>query len=145
MKSRTIEIIDNHIKALEEELEWYQQKNIELQDKYDIEKEQLEQERDYLDGRCAALENDLVLDDVVSKLDKVKTRLAELEAQQRWIPVSEREPEENRYVLVTDGKQVFEAKCYKKYDELKWVWQGYDIDENITHWMLKPQPPKDGE
>lgn len=83
MKSRTIEIIDNHIKALEEELEWYQQKNIELQDKYDIEKEQLEQERDYLDGRCAALENDLVLDDVVSKLENVQTRLADFENMAR--------------------------------------------------------------
>jgi len=83
MKSRTIEIIDNHIKALEEELEWYQQKNIEWQDKYDIEKEQLEQERDYLDGRCAALENDLVLDDVVSKLENVQTRLADFENMAR--------------------------------------------------------------
>ena len=83
MKSRTIEIIDNHIKALEEELEWYQQKNREWQDKYDIEKEQLEQERDYLDGRCAALENDLVLDDVVSKLENVQTRLADFENMAR--------------------------------------------------------------
>ena len=83
MKSRTIEIIDNHIKALEEELEWYQQKNREWQDKYDIEKEQLEQERDYLDGRCAALENDLLLDDVVSKLENVQTRLADFENMAR--------------------------------------------------------------
>ena len=83
MRSRTIEIIDNHIKALEEELEWYQEKNREWQDKYDIEKEQLEQERDYLDGRCAALENDLVLDDVVSKLENVQTRLADFENMAR--------------------------------------------------------------
>ena len=41
--------------------------------------EQLEKERDYLDARCAALENDLVLDDVVSKLEKVQTRLADFE------------------------------------------------------------------
>lgn len=81
----------------------------------------------------------------VREIKRLRKRIAELEVERRWIPVSEREPEENRYVLVTDGKQVFEAKCYKKYDELKWVWQGYDIDENITHWMLKPQPPQDGE
>ena len=37
---------------------------------YDIEKEQLEQERDYLDGRCAALEN-------------VQTRLADFENMAR--------------------------------------------------------------
>ena len=42
MKSRTIEIIDNHIKALEEEIEWYQKKNIEWQEKYDtLEKQKL--------------------------------------------------------------------------------------------------------
>ena len=36
-------------------------------------------ERDYLDARCAALENDLVLYDVVSKLENVQTRLAAFE------------------------------------------------------------------
>ena len=44
---------------------------------------ELEQERDYLDGRCAALENDLVLDDVVSKLENVQTRLADFENMAR--------------------------------------------------------------
>ena len=41
MKSRTIEIIDNHIKALEEELEWYQEKNQEWQEKCERLREQL--------------------------------------------------------------------------------------------------------
>ncbi|MDD5294085.1 MAG: hypothetical protein PHW40_07265 [Candidatus Izemoplasmatales bacterium] len=42
MRSRTIEIIDNHIEALEEELEWYQKKNIEWQEKYEkLEKQKL--------------------------------------------------------------------------------------------------------
>lgn len=45
--------------------------------------QELEQERDYLDGRCAALENDLVLDDVVSKLENVQTRLADFENMAR--------------------------------------------------------------
>ena len=67
------------IQCMQKLVDWYKQKNIEWQDKYDIEKEQLEQERDYLDGRCAALENDLVLDDVVSKLENVQTRLADFE------------------------------------------------------------------
>jgi len=44
---------------------------------------ELEAERDYLDGRCAALENDLVLDDVVSKLENVQTRLADFETMAR--------------------------------------------------------------
>ena len=42
MKSRTIEIIDNHIEALEEELEWYQEKNREWQEKCEaLEKQKL--------------------------------------------------------------------------------------------------------
>lgn len=40
-KSRTIEIIDNHIKALEEELEWYQEKNREWQEENARLREQL--------------------------------------------------------------------------------------------------------
>jgi hypothetical protein len=71
------------IQCMQKLVDWYKQKNIEWQDKYDIEKEQLEQERDYLDGRCAALENDLVLDDVVSKLENVQTRLADFENMAR--------------------------------------------------------------
>jgi chromosome segregation ATPase len=73
----------DEIEHLREIISWYNQKNIEWQEKYDIEKEQLEQERDYLDGRCAALENDLVLDDVVSKLENVQTRLADFENMAR--------------------------------------------------------------
>ena len=45
--------------------------------------EELTKERDYLDARCAALENDLVLDDVVSKLENVQTRLADFETMAR--------------------------------------------------------------
>ena len=71
------------IQCMQKLVDWYKQKNIEWQDKYDIEKEQLEQERDYLDGRCAALENDLVLDDIVSKLENVQTRLADFENMAR--------------------------------------------------------------
>ena len=41
MKSRTIEIIDNHIEALEEEIEWYQKKNIEWQEMLEVEEKQV--------------------------------------------------------------------------------------------------------
>ena len=40
---------------------------------------ELEQERDYLDTKCAAFENDFVLLDVTEKLKKAEARIAELE------------------------------------------------------------------
>jgi len=69
-------------------------------------------------------------------------RIAELEQERRWIPVSERLPEENVYVQVASSGDVFHAKMYLKYGEPKWVWQGYDV-EFVTHWQPKPQPPKE--
>ena len=39
------------------------------------------QERDYLDGRCAALENDLVLLEVSEMLKKTQARVQELDKQ----------------------------------------------------------------
>lgn len=40
---------------------------------------ELEQERDYLDTKCAAFENDFVLLDVTEKLKKAEARIVELE------------------------------------------------------------------
>jgi len=42
---------------------------------------ELEQERDYLDTKCAAFENDFVLLDVTEKLKKAEARVQELEIQ----------------------------------------------------------------
>lgn len=42
-----------------------------------------------------AYENDLVLLDVNEKLEKAQARIAELEQERQWIPVSERLPEED--------------------------------------------------
>lgn len=41
--------------------------------------QELEQERDYLDTKCAAFENDFVLLDVIEKLKKAEARIVELE------------------------------------------------------------------
>ena len=57
---------------------------------------------------------------------------------QRWIPVTERLPEENTAVIVaTDRGDAFQ--CLYAYDGWD-LWEGHII--NITHWMPLPDPPK---
>ena len=73
---------------------------------------------------------------------QLRQRIAELEDQQRWIPVSERTPEKDVRVLITNGKSM--AVGWVDYDE-KWV--DFDCwDEcysgNTTHWMPLPEPPE---
>jgi len=72
-------------------------------------------------------------------------RQALLDAYSRWIPISERLPEDENIVLATDGESVMEVKYYD--GEVKGFYIG-DICENFyplhewTHWMPKPEPPK---
>lgn len=74
--------------------------------------------------------------------DALNKRIAELEAAQRWIPVSERLPEENQQILSTDGKE-FYLDYYAR-------WEGKDnppcfcdgLSWAVTHWMPLPKPPE---
>lgn len=76
---------------------------------------------------------------------ELRARIAELEAQTRWIPVSERLPEDNVRVLIFDGNGVAEAKHalsvkqWKTPDGYYYHGLGYDW---ITHWMPFPEPPE---
>ena len=69
----------------------------------------------------------------------------------RWVPVTERLPEEHVFVLIRqeDDRMMVAERVdgdwwyrYFAYDVDRW-------DENeqgtITHWMPLPEPPKDGE
>mgnify|MGYP001335451616 CR=1 FL=1 len=70
----------------------------------------------------------------------LRARVAELEAAQRWIPVTERLPEDTRDVLVWCG--ITEKGCYSPSQHM---WSVYDDGYSpipVTHWMPLPQPPE---
>lgn len=60
-----------------------------------------------------------------------------------WIPVEERLPEENVYVLIVTKAQNGSRNIDKGYmlDE-RWVKRGYAA---VTHWMPMPELPEGGK
>lgn len=69
----------------------------------------------------------------------LKERVAELEAAQRWIPVSERLPEED-----TDGNTLM-AICRHSGEWVRAPFGAEFADEFVRHysyWMYAPQPPE---
>ena len=67
--------------------------------------------------------------------DALNARIAELEAERRWIPVSERLPEEKQSVLALDRTGTAYHWEYSKC--LSNIFVGY-----YTHWMPLPEPPE---
>ena len=67
--------------------------------------------------------------------DALNARIAELEAAQRWIPVSERLPEEKQSVLALDRTGTAYHWEYSR--SLSNIFVGY-----YTHWMPLPNPPE---
>ena len=60
-----------------------------------------------------------------------------------WIPVTERLPDENDVVLITDSLDVGTGYLVHGYG---WISPFDDIEtSHVSHWMPLPEPPKDGE
>ena len=86
-------------------------------------------------------------EDAASLLSLIETneaRIAELEAERRWIPVSERLPEVNEdvFTLVYDTNDGSTSVCALKHhgDGVWFIWdKGYYV---VTHWMPMPKPPE---
>ena len=67
---------------------------------------------------------------------KANDRIAELEAERRWIPVSERLPEFGDVVLVCDSKG-YVNKDFRYEADGKWK-----LTDFVRHWMPLPEPPE---
>jgi hypothetical protein len=69
----------------------------------------------------------------------------------RWIPVTERLPEEGIAVLVSNGNGESAVARLFDADDLLWItseWRGREghyLSPCPTHWMPLPKPPKEGE
>ena len=87
--------------------------------------------------------------DAVSELtienEKLKARIAELEEKQRWIPVSERLPEDTERMLTIvydafeDTTAISILQHYGDGDWFSWDSGRYVV----THWMPLPESPND--
>lgn len=80
--------------------------------------------------------------DFAGSLFKANKRIAELEAERRWIPVSERLPERDGFYLVLENvNQV--AGYYHWCKVFGWNTDGGRTNiQSVTHWMPLPEPPE---
>ena len=92
----------------------------------------------YEDCRCD-------LDDVVDELDKANARIAELEAERRWIPFDwehkENQPDHMQVCLVlTADNEMYSAMFLSDN-----CWTGLCRDfgrDEVAYWMQSPEPPE---
>lgn len=82
-------------------------------------------------------------------IEVLEQRIAELEAERRWIPVDERLPEPHTRVMVAvnDGKALGmrphpEQASVNEYGVWFWGRSSSRIGELITHWMVMPKMPE---
>jgi len=74
--------------------------------------------------------------------DALHTRIAELEAAQRWIPVSERMPDNWESVLTIDISKSTRDMVTAFYNPEKSLWSThFSCDLWVTHWMPLPESP----
>jgi hypothetical protein len=72
-------------------------------------------------------------------LDKAADAIEELQSQlPKWIPVTERLPENDKTVLVWDRRN--SREYFNICEHGRWI---ILRQEDITHWMPLPEPPKE--
>ena len=72
-------------------------------------------------------------------LKKFQTTVASIP---RWIPVTERLPEDDTICILTNG--VSDAIGYRgKVFGWHLIWTDYLEESDVTHWMPLPEPPKE--
>jgi hypothetical protein len=83
------------------------------------------------------IDKNLHIDSLYEEGYKLQQRIAELEAAQRWIPVSEPPKVSGKYLLLNIYDDVYPCDFIAGTEI--WVLPDYDT---ITHWMPLPQPPE---
>ena len=92
-----------------------------------------------MERKVKALEADYVISN--RELLILQQRIAELEAERRWIPVSERLPEDGEFVLAWDD-EIIEVLEYKNTFGGASFLNIADTTVYPTHWMPLPEPPE---
>jgi len=81
---------------------------------------------------------------IMESLEKLRSELAALREQVRWIPVSEKLPKDNQEVLIYAD---LIAKGVHSTKSRQWSADGYyyhgDWYDTVTHWMPLPLPPEE--
>lgn len=79
--------------------------------------------------------------------NSLTVRIAELEAAQRWIPVSERLPDKNDTVLVFGANESDSSPAIAVFYDCNWTeWivnSRFLKSSDVTHWMPLPEYPND--
>lgn len=107
---------------------------------------------DKFDGHCAycgwsqfnkSMVSTDVLLDVATPIDvALRKRIAELEAERRWIPVSERLPDNWESVLTIDISKSTQDVVSAFYNPETSLWSThFSCDLWVTHWMPLPESP----
>jgi hypothetical protein len=81
----------------------------------------------------------------VNEQPELEARVTELEAERRWIPVSERLPKRGQPVLVlTKGEGIMIDKLVPDMPTPDGVmWWMNNLSYFVTHWMSLPEPLED--
>ena len=92
------------------------------------------------DGLVAFYESGIErnIDKVFDTLNAAEARIAELEAAQRWIPVSEKPLEAGTFFVLLKNGEV--TKDFTFIDGGRYYWWNHGA--NITHWMPLPKLPE---
>jgi len=105
----------------------------ELEAENDILKDHLREAKNIL------IDKNLQIDSLYEEGYKLQQRIAELEAERRWIPVSERLPENISNVLILSRGEQLIASYHSKYS----LWYVPFVDKPVvTHWMPLPELPE---
>ena len=107
---------------------------------------------DELKERCRACSQGCIYPSECSYFDKPPLRcmrqllseaadaIEEL-SKPRWIPVSERLPEDGQWVLVWGHGQKIPIMMFR--ESGAWIDDQFEFHTTITHWMPLPEPPKE--